>query len=36
MHSLEGFGFPSGEMCRYSRPSIQDSFLARVMVPGLS
>lgn len=35
MHSLDGFGLPSGETCRYSRPSNHDSFLARVMVPGL-
>lgn len=36
MHSLEGFGFPSGETCTYSRPTIQHSFLARRMVPGFS
>lgn len=36
MHSLEGFGFPSGDTWIYSRPTIQHSFLARRMVPGLS
>lgn len=36
MHSLEGLGFPSGDTWIYSLPTIQHSFLARRMVPGLS
>lgn len=36
MHSLVGFGLPSGAMCLYSRPSIQDSLRARRTVPGFS